>query len=256
VAKLNGAMTGRRADIHFHLLPGVDDGPATMEETVELARAALRDGTAIVVATPHVRPDFVTDPSELPDRVQEVRSQLAREQIELELHCGGELGHGLVGRLSQRDLETIAVGPSGASWILLEPPNEGPGEELHTAADELRSRGFGVVLAHPERSASLMADNAAGLRRELERGSLLQVNAWSLAGGHGAEAERMAIWLVGSGAVTALASDAHGGHRGPELSVGLQRASWGLAPHRARMLTGAAPRSLVQRGMPVPARAA
>jgi protein-tyrosine phosphatase len=227
-----------------------------MDETVELARAALRDGTAIVVTTPHVRPDFVTDTRGLPELVQEVRERLARERIELELHCGGELGHELVGRLEQSDLETIAVGPSGASWILLEPPNEGPGEELHQAADELRSRGFGVVLAHPERSVTLMSDNAAGLRRELEHGSLLQVNAWSLAGGHGAEAERMAIWLVGSGAVTALASDAHNtGVRGPELSVGLQRASWGLAPHRARMLTDAAPRSLIQRGMPA-ARAA
>jgi protein-tyrosine phosphatase len=246
-----------RADIHFHLLPGLDDGPATMEETVELARAALRDGTAIVVATPHVRHDFVTDPRDLPERVQEVRERLARERIELELHCGGELGHELVGRLEQRDLDTIAVGPPGARWILLEPPGQGPGEELHEAADELRSRGFGVVLAHPERSVALMADDASGLRRELEQGSLLQVNAWSLAGGHGASAERMAIWLVGSGAVTALASDAHNvSVRGPELSVGLRRASWGLAPHRARILTDAAPRSLVQRGMPVPARAA
>jgi protein-tyrosine phosphatase len=228
-----------------------------MEETVELARAALRDGTAIVVATPHVRPDYVTDPGELPDRVQEVRDRLARERIELELHSGGELGHEMVARLDQRDLDTIAVGPPGARWILLEPPATGPGEELHQAAAELRSRGFGVVLAHPERSVTLMADEALGLRRELERGSLLQVNAWSLAGGHGAEAERMAIWLVGSGAVTALASDAHNiTVRGPELSVGMQRASWGLAPHRARILTEAAPRSLVQRGMPVPARAA
>ena len=250
-------MSGRRADIHFHLLPGIDDGPATMEETVELARAALRDGTAIVVATPHIRHDFVTDPSPLAELTREVRDRLARERIELDVRCGGELGHELVGSLGQRELETIAVGPPGASWILLEPPTEGPGEELHAAAAELRARGFGVVLAHPERSATLMADEAAGLRDELERGSLLQVNAWSLAGGHGAEAERMAIWLVGSGVVTALASDAHNtAARGPELSVGLQRASWGLAPHRARMLTDAAPRALVERGMPAPARAA
>ena len=38
-------MTSRRTDIHFHILPGIDDGPATMEEAVELARAAQRDGT-------------------------------------------------------------------------------------------------------------------------------------------------------------------------------------------------------------------
>jgi protein-tyrosine phosphatase len=249
-------MTGRRTDIHFHLLPGIDDGPATTEDAVELARAAQRDGTRVVVATPHIRHDFVTDPSDLPDRLSELHERLARERIELELHCGGELGHTMVGSLDQRDLDTIAVGPSGSSWILLEPPTEGPGEQLHEAAAELRERGFGVVLAHPERSAPLMADEAAGLRVELDSGSLLQVNAWSLAGGFGPEAERMAIWLVGSGAVTALASDAHGGVRSPELTVGLERASWGLTPQRARMLTEALPRALVQRGLPVPARAA
>src|SRR4051794_40532305 len=51
-------MSGR-ADIHFHLLPGVDDGPATLEGSVALARVAVGDGTASVVATPHVRPDHV-----------------------------------------------------------------------------------------------------------------------------------------------------------------------------------------------------
>jgi protein-tyrosine phosphatase len=249
-------MGMKRADIHFHILPGLDDGPATMEESVELARAARRDGTAIVVATPHVRPDHVTDPSELPERVRGLRERLAREGVDLAVHCGAELGHEMVGRLGQRELDLIAVGPPGASWLLLEPPTEGPGEQLHAAADELRARGFGVLLAHPERSVTMMADDAATLRRELSRGSQLQVTAWALAGAFGAEAEHMAIWLVGSGVVSALASDAHGGARGPELSVGLERAGWSLTPQRARMLTDVAPRALIERGMPAPARAA
>src|SRR5438105_5062268 len=111
---------GRRADIHFHLLPGVDDGAGSLEESVELARAAEDDGTAVIVATPHVRRDFVTDVSDLPDRVAEVRHRLALEHIDVDVRCGGELGHDMVGRLSQNDLETIAVGPPSASWILLE----------------------------------------------------------------------------------------------------------------------------------------
>jgi protein-tyrosine phosphatase len=249
-------MKGRRADIHFHLLPGVDDGASTMEESVELARAAAADGTAVIVATPHVRRDFLTDVSDLPERVAEVRDRLAGERIDIDVRCGAELGHDMVGRLGQSDLDTIAVGPPGASWLLLEAPLDGPGEELHAAADELRDRGFGVVLAHPERSPSLMADNAAGLRRELEAGSLLQVNAWSLAGGYGAEAERCALWLVGAGVTTCLASDAHPGWRGPALGVGLEKACWALTSHRARMLTDSAPRALLERGVAGVARAA
>ena len=62
----------------------------------------------------------------------------------------------------------------------------------------------------------------------------------------------MAIGLVGSGVVTALASDAHGGVRSPELSVGLGTASWGLTSSRARLLTDVAPRALIERGIPLP----
>ena len=189
-------MSGRRADIHFHLLPGVDDGAANLEETVELARLAEADGTGVIVATPHVRSEFVTDVSDLPDRVAEVRARLRLEEIDVDVRCGGELGHEMVGGLSQNDLHTIAVGPPSSSWILLEAPFEGLGEELHVAADELRDRGFAVVLAHPERSAVVMADNAAVLRRELAAGSLLQVNAWSLVGRHGPEAQLAAKRLI------------------------------------------------------------
>jgi protein-tyrosine phosphatase len=249
-------MGGRRADIHFHLLPGIDDGAASLEESVELARLAEADGSGVIVATPHVRTEFVTDVSDLPDLVAEVRARLALDGIDVDVRCGGELGHEMVGRLSQGELQTIAVGPPSSSWILLESPFEGLGEELHAAAGELRDRGFGVVLAHPERSRVVMADNAAVLRRELAAGSLLQVNAWSLAGGYGAEAERHALWLVGSGVVTCIASDAHPGWRGPALGVGLEKASWALPRARARILTDSAPRALLEHGMPAAAPAA
>lgn len=244
---------GRRADIHFHLIPGVDDGAATLDESVELARAAEADGTGVIVATPHVRSDFLTDVGDLVDRVDEVRDRLAADGVAVEVRCGGELGHDMVGRLGQAELGTIAVGPPGAAWLLLEAPFDGPGEEFHSAADELRDRGFGIVLAHPERSPVLMADGAAALKHELEAGSLLQVNAWSLAGGHGAEAERNAFWLVSAGIVACIASDAHPGWRGPGLGVALEKALW--ASPKARMLTDTAPRALVEHGTPSPSAA-
>jgi protein-tyrosine phosphatase len=249
-------MKGRRADIHFHLLPGVDDGAANLEESVELARLAEDDGTGVIVATPHVSAEYVTEVSDLPDRVAEVRARLRLEGVDVDVRCGGELRHEMVGRLGQNDLDTIAVGPPGSSWILLEAPFDGLGEELHTAADELRDRGFAIVLAHPERSPVLMAGNAAALRRELALGTMLQVNAWSLAGGYGAEAERHALWLVGAGVVTCLASDAHPGWRGPALGVGLEKASWALSRARARILTDSAPRALLEHGSPTVAPAA
>lgn len=145
-----------RVDLHFHVLPGLDDGPATMADALWLARAAVADGTSHVVATPHVRPDFVTDVAELPERVRELREALLRERIPLSVALGAELGHRMVGRLSQLDLETVALGPPGHRWLLLETPFAGIDDELRDAVEELGERGFGVVLAHPERSAGVL----------------------------------------------------------------------------------------------------
>jgi hypothetical protein len=158
-------MSGR-ADLHFHLLPGLDDGPADLADSIELARAAVAQGTAMVIATPHVRSDFVTDVADLRERVAELRLRLADARVPLAVGRGGELGHDMVPRLSQPELEAIAQGPPGARWMLLEAPWEPYGEDFHAAADELRERGFGVLIAHPERSADAELYACEGLQRE------------------------------------------------------------------------------------------
>ena len=109
---------GGRADIHFHLLPGVDDGPRSMEESVELARLAEAEGTRTIVATPHVRPDQVNDVSDLPERTRAVRERLAREGIHVAVEVGAELGHMMVARMLAEELETVALGPPGRRWLL------------------------------------------------------------------------------------------------------------------------------------------
>src|SRR2546423_5100866 len=176
------------ADIHFHILPGVDDGPSSMDESVALAAAAVADGTRTVVATPHVRPGFITDLSDLPDRVRELSERLAREGIGLAVRRGAELGHDMVGRLSQPELDSVAHGPPGGRWLLVETPFVALDGEVTAATDELRDPGFAVVIAHPERPRG-----AAGavLRYALERGRLLQGNARPLARRHAPGAARM-----------------------------------------------------------------
>lgn len=238
-----------RVDLHFHLLPGVDDGPATMEHSLALARAAVRDGTATVVATPHVRGDFHTEVDDLPARVREVRAALAAEAIPLRILCGAELGHDMVARLTESELQTVAIGPPGARWLLLESPFA-IDPAFHDAADELRERGFGVVLAHPERSVAVLADDGAGLRREVERGAVLQVNASSLTGEHGPTARAAAKLLVHAGMAGALASDAHSLARGPALERGLGAVVRAGVPEPvARLATDLGPVRLVTGGL-------
>jgi hypothetical protein len=101
-------LGGMRVELHFHLLPGVDDGPRDAAEAVALARAAVADGTRTVVATPHA--GFV-DPATLRDRVASLR-------VPLDVRPGAELLATDVMRLSARELDLVAQGPPGRRWVL------------------------------------------------------------------------------------------------------------------------------------------
>ena len=238
-----------RNDLHLHVLPGVDDGPADLSEALMVAADAVRDGTTLAVATPHIRPGYVTDVCELPDRVAELQHALDREGIRLELRVGGELAHGMVDRMSDDELMTIAQGPPGARWILLEAPFPGFGPAFHDAADELRQRGFGVVIGHPERSARL-GEDLASLRYEVLYGCALQVNVWTIAGRHGEEARDIALRLVHEGLATVVASDAHADWRRPLISRAMADMEHaGIDTMTIRALAVTRPRRLLEAGM-------
>jgi len=162
----------------------------------------------------------------------------------------------LEGRLDEQppparrpDRDRLELGPPGKRWLLVEAPFEGLDHVFGAATDELRARGFGIVIAHPERAARLLAGEARGLCRELDAGSLLQVNHWSLTGAHGAEAEAAALELLRRGQIDVLASDAHPGWRRPTLSVGAAAAlAAGADARTATALVGGRPARLVREG--------
>lgn len=207
-------------ELHFHLLPGIDDGPRTLADSLQLATAAVAEGTDTVVATPHVHPEHVTDPRVLPDRVAELKAELRRERIPLRVLAGGELAHPMVAQLTDDQLQAIAHGPPGARWVLLEAAFAGLDAEFTAAADELRRRRLAVVLAHPERARPGSATDDA-IAHELDRGSVLQINAWSVAGRYGEDVRRRAERLLRAAPGAALASDAHGRERAPALREGI-----------------------------------
>jgi protein-tyrosine phosphatase len=236
-------------EIHFHLLPGVDDGPPTMEATIELARAAAAEGTRTVVATPHITRSEVSDVSILPGLVHEVSDYLARHRIPIEVLCGGELSHKMVGRLSQTELEVVAQGPPGKRWLLLEAALSGIDEQYTLAADELRARGFAVVVAHPERSLRDLPAGWPVLEHELAAGSAMQLNAWSIAGVYGERIRSNAFRVLKAAPAVAIASDAHGPKRMPALGMGIDALAASGEPDPGR-LAGAAPRAWLEHGLP------
>jgi protein-tyrosine phosphatase len=252
-AKLAGQRP--RTEIHFHILPAIDDGPPSVEDSLYLADRAHRDGTGTIVATPHVRTDFHARVDDLPDRVRELQEQIDAVGIPVSLRVGAELGHDMVGRLDQRELDTIAHGPPGARWLLVESPFGGLDDEFAAATDELRDRGFATVIAHPERAADVVDEDGrpgAGLRRELAAGAVLQVNASSLLGRHGGPARDAGVQIARRYAV-ALASDAHSPWKPPSLGDGVAAAiELGVPAPLARRMADSAPRALMRNGLALP----
>jgi protein-tyrosine phosphatase len=234
-------------ELHFHLLPAIDDGPASVEESVALARAAVADGTRAIVATPHVHPAHVLDPREIPARVAELVDRLRRERVGLDVLAGGELAHDMVGRLSGAELEIIAQGPRGRRWLLLEAPFDGLDARFTQASDELRDRGFAVVMAHPERTMQTPATVGA-LEHELAAGTVLQLTAWSFAGLFGEQARLLGMRLLRSAPLAVIASDAHDTVRTPSLRLAIDalRASGERDPRR---FVETIPRALLERGL-------
>jgi protein-tyrosine phosphatase len=238
-----------RVELHFHLLPGVDDGPADLPAALELAREAVADGTRLVTCTPHVRD---VDVSEIPERVRELRSALERAGIGLEIRGGAELAWDDLDGLDGASLEGLAQGPAGRRWLLLEAPLPGAGEleDFEAGARELRDRGFGLLIGHPERSPALTATLGAAARL-IAAGDRLQVNASSLTGYHGAGARAAALELVGAGRASVIASDAHRpGERAPSLgsAVAVLRRH-GTPAAQAEQLVSVAPRALLEQGL-------
>jgi protein-tyrosine phosphatase len=241
-------------DLHCHLLPGVDDGPETMEESLEYAMTAVAAGTTRIVATPHVER---VDVHELPDRVQELRAALSHERIPLAVECGGEIKPRSVFSLDQDELEVIAHGPPGRRWLLYEVPFRGVDELFLEGARELHERGFRLVCAHPERSQGLLTGGLAALAPLLDAGAVVAANVAPLAGDEGPERHAAALHVLRRGLASVVATDAHPPRRPFTLADGEYAVEAITGRHDlAELLTAIAPARLLDHGALEPARAA
>ena len=238
-----------RAELHFHLLPEVDDGPVDLDDAVALARLAVADGTGLVTVTPHVRDLLALGIlGEVPARVREVQAALDAAGVPLEVRTGAELAHDDVHALDARMLDAIAQGPGDARWVLIEAPLfGGRAEEFLAATAWVRRQGFGTLIGHPERCAPLM-ERPDAIAAERRAGARLQVNASSLTGAHGDAARAAGLALIRSGQADVIASDAHRATRPPRLGEALAV----LEAHGVRggeALVRDVPRALLEHGL-------
>ena len=192
-------------DVHSHVVPSGDDGAQSLDEGLALCRTAAEHGTTVLFATPHVWPSLTLTP-ERKERVREAHAELAEEAASfgLDLRLGAELTP--APPLLEEDLKRYRLDDLPA--VLMELPFHGTLELAEALAERIQGSGLVPVIAHPERSEAVVADPgiAAGLRA---RGWLLQMNATSVLGYHGAAIELTAWQLLGEGLVDLFGSDGH-----------------------------------------------
>ena len=240
-----------RVDLHLHLLPGVDDGAPDEPAALEHAARMVAGGVRQAAVTPHVgHPHFALDVATVVERTRALQAALDGAGLPLRLVPGGEIHPRATHDLGARELDRIAHGPPGARWVLVEVPFAGIDSGFLEGCAVVRARGFGIVVAHPERAARFHDEGLHRLGAELAAGSVLQVNACSLMGRHGPEVQRAAAGLVRSGLAYLIASDGHPPRRPQTLGDGAAAArAAGASAGQARRLTEANPAFLLRRGL-------
>jgi protein-tyrosine phosphatase len=234
-------------DLHAHVLPGIDDGPATIEGSLEMLRDAAADGITAIACTPHVRDDYPTSASSMEAALAVVRA--AAGDIPIEVLSGGELALDRVTSLSDDELRRFGLG-GNAGVVLIESPYSGWPLDLGAITFALAARGVSVVLAHPERNPEVQ-ERPELLDPLVERGVLVQLTAASVDGRLGRRPRDSARRLLERGTAHLLASDAHAASvREGRLAAAAD--SVGDA-RLARWLTDDVPRAVVE-GSPVPDR--
>jgi len=238
-------------DLHCHVLPGIDDGPATLEDSLALARAAAAAGIATIVATPHVSRHHRNDAATIAARVDEVRTRFAADGLALEVRPGAEIAMTTADEFDPDELRRLSLG--GGPWLLVECPFS----PLATGVDifllGLQSRGHRIVLAHPERSPVFQRDREL-LPALVRAGVLASITAGSLVGSFGGTVKRFAHDLVRDGLVHNVASDAHDVvARPPSIRAELERAGFGAL---TEWLTEAVPAAILTGEEQIPPRPA
>lgn len=198
-------------DLHTHVLPGVDDGPTSWDEALDLVRMAAAEGISAIAATSHMMPDgaFANHRADLLPLIDQLRQRLRENQLDVVIYAGGEvyMSPDVIARMERGELLTYC--DAGRYMLLEMPASEIPAYAVQVIAD-LRAMGVTPIIAHPERNIGII-EKPQRAEELVQHGALLQVNGSSLRSDNAVR--RAAKYLFTRGLVHFLATDAHGVRR-------------------------------------------
>jgi len=232
-------------DTHSHVLPGIDDGSKSIEESIELCRIAASDGISTTVCTPHINFRYENGRGSIEQAFDALREAVEREGIPLELVKGAEvhMSPDILARVRERDLVTYN---DNGRYLLL----EFPFQRILTGEEEmvyrLRLASVVPVIAHPERIEYFM-DNPDRLLQLVRQGALGQVTGGSILGLFGERPQRAAMTMIERDLVHVIASDAHDTkYRKPVLADAARAVEERFGAAKAKAMVLDTPRALVR----------
>src|SRR5688572_30468129 len=200
-------LSDLKADMHSHLLPGLDDGAENLEQSLELVEKMVGFGYEKLIMTPHIMGDFYKNtPEGIHEKLGLLQKAVSEKGWNIQLACAAEyyLDEWFVERLKNNDkLLTF-----GDNYLLFETSYINEPRVLSEAIFAMQSAGYKPVLAHPERYTYLYGkfDDLVKLK---ELGVLMQINLNSLSGYYSEGAKRVAEKLIDAKMVDMAGSDAH-----------------------------------------------
>ena len=226
-------------DIHCHILPGIDDGPTEMQESIKMAEIAARDGITKIVATPHIS-NTLHAVSSIRNSIARLNKRLADLGISLEIIQGADVN----AMLDVSLLKGYTI--NNTHYILVEFPHSHLPNSMKEVLFKMMVQGYRPIITHPERNFSVLKDPRV-LFELINGGVLAQITADSITGTFGVDIQECSRYLLKKNMITFIATDAHSSHhRKPILSRGLKAAEKIIGKEKALKLVTVNPEAVVK----------
>ena len=231
-------------DIHAHIIPGVDDGAESMEDSIAMLRKSAVSGVDTIVATPHLMPGSYMVPSEgLDEILLKLRKKVADIDIPIEVLPGRECYLTPEILEFEKDLHKLTVNKAG-KYVLVELPFHETPDYVYQIIFDFQMKGITPIIAHVERYHDVIYDPNF-VRRFIEKDCLIQVNLGSVLGKYGSDIQKTSHFLLRYRMAHIIASDMHTPHSTP-LGRGIESISAIVGVEESRILLDRRPRAIVK----------
>ncbi len=195
-------------DLHTHVLPGIDDGCRTIDESMQILNALASSGVTELVFTPHYieNSNFICNVSKKQKLFEKIKKQIKKENINIKVYTGNEIyfTENILKLLKENEMSTI----NSSRYLLIELPVLNYPNNAKNVFSELIYSGYKIILAHPERYYYVI-DDIHILDDLIKMGVLMQGDYASLYGRYGKKSKRTLKKLLKKGYISFLCSDTH-----------------------------------------------